>query len=435
MDAANLKVQSRVQLTVGESIYEGTILPKEGDYIVLKQNSGYNIGIHPKHITKIEELPQENSPRKEQLSITQDQTLPKITLLHTGGTIASKVDYKTGGVIADFDPASLLALFPELTEAAYIQSEFLGNMFSDDFRFAHFNIIAKKIEEAHKQGQTKFIVTSGTDFLHYLSAGLSFMLKDLNVGVLVVGSQRSSDRGSSDAGMNLVCASQFLAHTDFHGVGICMHHDSSDQECVILPGVNSRKMHSSRRDAFKAINSTPYAYVNYAQKAIKLNRDLPSLKDDSKSKITLLKEELKIGLFYSKPNTYAKELEVYKNFDGLVIAGSGLGHLPITNNSEETKEHDAIKETITTIAKKVPVLMSTQTLYGRVHMDVYAPARYLQEIGVIGHLSSMTPETSYIKLAYVLSKNLSREELASELMNNYCGELNDSRYEDFDLTE
>ena len=119
-------------------------------------------------------------------------------------------------------------MFPELQEAAFIESELVGNMQSDDFRFAHFNIIANKVMEHAKNGVNKFIVTSGTDFLHYVSTALSFILKDVPVGVLVVGAQRSSDRGSSDAGMNLACATQFLATQDFKGVGVCMHASIED---------------------------------------------------------------------------------------------------------------------------------------------------------------------------------------------------------------
>jgi glutamyl-tRNA(Gln) amidotransferase subunit D len=364
------------------------------------------------------------------MHVTQNKNLPKINLLHTGGTIASKVDYKTGGVIADFDPDSLLSLFPELTDIAYIESEFLGNMFSDDFRFAHFNKIAKTIYEKALRGETKFVVTSGTDFLHYLSATLSFMLKDLPVNVLVVGSQRSSDRGSSDAGMNLICAAQFLASTDMTGVAVCMHANSSDDTCVIIPGTNARKMHSSRRDAFKSINTTPYAYVNYETKTVKLNKELPKKQIEEIKELTLLKTDLKIGLLYSKPNLFADEINMYQNFDGLVIAGSGLGHLPITASDDLSKENKDVENAITQLTKKIPVVMSTQTINGRVHMNVYAPGRLLQKIGVMGHLSNMTPETTYAKLAYLLSKET--KNLNEELLKNYCGEQENNSFADFE---
>lgn len=433
MDPANLKIQSNVSIKVGNTVYEGTVLPKEGEFIVLKLSSGYNIGVNPKHITEIRELPEKTKEQITQEKIVQDENLPTIKLLHTGGTIASKVDYKTGGVIADFDPDSLLSLFPELVDIAYIDSEFLGNMFSDDFRFAHFNKIASKIFEAAKQGQTKFIVTSGTDFLHYLSASLSFMLKDLSVGVLVVGSQRSSDRGSSDAGMNLICASQFLATTEFTGVGVCMHEYSSDHVCVIIPGANARKMHSSRRDAFKAINTTPYAYVNYSDKMVKLNKQLLVNKKELPENITLLNENLRIGLLYSKPNMFSEEISFYQHFDGVILAGSGLGHFPITDTDEITKENGEIQKALSRLAEKVPTVMSTQTINGRVHMNVYAPARKLQEMGIMGHLSNMTPETTYCKLAYLLSCEISKEEIATELLKNYCGEQEENSYKDFDV--
>lgn len=433
MDPANLKPQSQVSLTVGNTVYEGTVLPKEGEFIVLKLSSGYNVGINPKHVKNVKELPSLTSEQKAQVKIDQNEDLPTIKLLHTGGTIASKVDYKTGAVIADFDPDSLLSLFPELVDIAFIESEFLGNMFSDDFRFAHFNKIALKIHEAAKKGQTKFIVTSGTDFLHYLSASLSFILKDHPISVLVVGSQRSSDRGSSDAGMNLICAAQFLASTNITGVNVCMHENSNDQTCVIIPGANARKMHSSRRDAFKAINTSPLAYVNYETKTVRLNKKIENKKQSMPENITLLNEELRIGLLYSKPNIFAEEISFYQNFDGLVLAGSGLGHFPITETDEITKENGTIKKELEEVAKKIPTVMSTQTINGRVNMNVYAPARKLQEMGVMGHLSNMTPETTYVKLAYLLSCGISKEEMATELLKNYCGEQEENTYNNFNL--
>ncbi len=432
-ELSKIPALSHVRITTKKQDYEGKILPQEGEHVVLKMPSGYNVGLLPKNIEKIDLL--ENDKEREQTSTTtgeeatntkQDakenkkthsqQTLPTtVRILHTGGTIASKVDYASGGVIADFDPEALIELFPELTTIAKIESEFLGNMFSDDFRFAHFNTIAKAVQKAILEGTKQIIVTSGTDFLHYLSAALSYILQDYDVGVLVVGSQRSSDRGSTDAAMNLICATQFLAMTKYRGVGVCMHENTDDNTCLILPGINTRKMHSSRRDAFKPINQKPLARVHYELKNIQLFTTIETTDDEEtepvseKKELPLFKEDLKIGLLYSHPNMYAEEFKTYENFDGLVIAGSGLGHIPITNNSEETKEHDVILETISEIAQKIPVVMSVQTIYGRVHLNVYAPARTLQEKGILGHLNALTPESTYIKLAWILSNHEAKD--------------------------
>lgn len=414
MVSHNLIPQSRVKITTVSTSYEGTVLPSQADdkknIVVLKLDSGYNVGISQKKITAVTQVEssQKVTEKKEHKELSQNDSLPTIALLHTGGTIASKVDYATGGVIADFEPEAILELFPELASIANIQSTFLGNMFSDDFRLAHFNTIAKHVLKAARSGVTKCIVTCGTDFLHYNAAALSFLLHDLPVSVMVVGSQRSSDRGSSDAAMNLICAAQFLATTDFAGVGICMHENTDDDTCIILRGVNARKMHSSRRDAFKQINASPYARVSFADKTVELISDFLTTKNLTtdipfQEEFTYFNEDLKIGLLYSHPQMWAQEFTAYQGFDGLVIAGSGLGHIPITQNDDTTKEHSAIAQVITELAKEMPIAMSTQTIYGRVHLNVYAPARALQSMGILGHQSSMTPETTFAKLAWLLS--------------------------------
>ncbi|MBN1274833.1 Glu-tRNA(Gln) amidotransferase subunit GatD [Candidatus Woesearchaeota archaeon] len=422
-DLGSIERYSTVRLITGKASYEGILLPQEGKEVVLKLSSGYNIGLFPKHVKDVEVL----SPPEEQQSpappvVDQDPTLPRLMILHTGGTIASRVDYGTGGVVAKFDPKELVAMFPELKSCAYVESELVGNMQSDDFRFAHFNLVASRVLEHARGGVKKFIVTSGTDFLHYLSTALSFILKDVPVGVLVVGAQRSSDRGSSDAGMNLACAAQFLTTNDFKGVGVCMHESIEDDDCLILAGVNVRKMHSSRRDAFRPINKGPLAKVSYADKKVTLLEDLSPAKGDIPESLPLLKEDLKIGLLYAHPQMFPEEFDPYKDFDGLVLVASGLGHFPITEFDDKCTGHLNIRARIKALAGTIPVAAAAQTIYGRVDMDVYSPGRALQEAGVLGNGSVMSPETTYVKLAWLLSNHPDR--VADLLLHDFVGEMN-----------
>lgn len=431
MDIKTIPTHSRVRLMIGDLPLEGLLLPQEGEMFVVKLSSGYNVGVHPKKITDVQLLERPNPRTQEKPELEQNTDLPNIRILHTGGTIASRVDYETGGVIADFEPETILSMFPELSKIARVESTFLGNMWSDDLRFSHINTIAKSAFEAAQEGVTKLIVTSGTDFLHYLSAGLSFVLANLPISVLVVGSQRSSDRGSSDAAMNLVCAAQFLATTEFQGVGVCMHGSVNDDHCVILPGVNARKMHSSRRDAFKPINTAMIATVDYANKTIVFHRKLTTSSSSSLTQpLSLYKEDLRVGMILSRPNLFAQELNAYSSCDGVVLVGSGLGHFPVSAVDEDSKEHEHIFESIKSLCDKMPVVMSTQALYGRVHMNVYAPARKLQDIGVLGHSSSMTPETTYMKLSWLLSTQV-KEKIPELLSQNLVGELDQIYVDEF----
>ena len=429
-----------VKLTLENEHIEGILVKEDDKHLVLKLSSGYNIGIKKSRIVKMEDIHSHEELVKEQhsekvhkeIANGNNSGLPKILILHTGGTIASKVDYKTGAVTPRFTPEDLTAMFPEIKDLAVIESRLFRNIWSDDIRFVHYNLIAKEIEkELHEHKDLKgIIITQGTDTLHYTGAALSFIFEHLPVPIVIVGSQRSSDRGSSDAAMNLISAVAFIANTSLKGIFICMHESMNDDACLILNGINARKMHSSRRDAFKQINGTAVARIDYATKTVDYLGDYPesSLNSSGQLKIQSFDENLKIGICVSHPNMFAEELEVYKNhkFDGLILEGTGLGHFPISEPDEYTKEHEKIKDTIKTLCKQMPVVMSLQTIYGTVNMNVYTPGREMIEMGVIGNYSMLTPETSFIKLAWLLSQKLDPKEY---FMKDLRGEFSNKELE------
>ncbi|MFA6461694.1 MAG: Glu-tRNA(Gln) amidotransferase subunit GatD [Candidatus Woesearchaeota archaeon] len=413
----------KVRITTKDSTEEGIMMSSPDEEILLiKLSTGYNIGFSKEDITELiileekkETLPLE--PKK----VETKHGLKTITILHCGGTIASKVDYETGAVKPTFSPEELLELFPELGEIANIKSRLVANMLSENMRFAHYNLIAKEVEKTLKEGSDGIIVTHGTDTLHYTAAALTFALEGLQHPVLLVGSQRSSDRGSSDAFMNLKCATQFLIHSDFKGVGVCMHAHPDDDQCVILPGVKCRKMHSSRRDAFKAINAEPLALVDDQGKIEWKDKDYFRFETGSLN-LALFKPDLKVGIMKSHPQMFAEEFKPYHNYDGLVLEGTGLGHFPILRYDNLTKEHESILEEIQKLAKQIPVVMTVQTIFGVVNMDIYAPGRTQIEAGVLGTQLDMPPETAFIKLAWLLS-NYDQKETREMISQNLRGEI------------
>ncbi len=276
------KPGDKVKAITKDKDIEGILMPnEETDSVVIKLENGYNIGIKKEKLKKIEiiEKYKEKKFSKEK-QFGHDKKKKTIFILHTGGTIASKVDYKTGGVIARFTPEELISMFPELKKIANIDSWLIENMWSEDMRFKLYSIIAKDIKKSIDKGAVGIIITHGTDTLHYTSAALSFILENLSIPVILVGAQKSSDRGSSDAGMNLLCAAEFIAKTDFTGVAICMHENMDDDNCLIMPACKTRKLHSSRRDAFKTVNDSPIARINYKSKKIDIiKKDSPKKSD------------------------------------------------------------------------------------------------------------------------------------------------------------
>ena len=422
-----------VEVTTKDKTFSGIYIESnKKDVVTIKLSSGYNIGVNKKEVKKIK-LVKKNKKEKTVKVLNVNKGLKKISILHTGGTVASTVDYKTGAVSPQFDSEEIINMFPELNEIATINSRLIGNIWSQDIRFVHFNILAREIKKEIESGAKGIIITHGTDFLHYTSAALSFALKNLPVPVLLVGSQRSSDRGSSDAGMNLINAVYFAVNSEMCDVGICMHNNMNDDYCAILPGLKTRKMHTSRRDAFKTINTKPWALVDYRKGEIKYVDKSFNKKVNGKLELNLFNEKLKIGLLKSTINMDAKQFLFFKNYDGLVIEASGIGNLPTSVLDRYTKDHKKIFNALKILTKKTVVVLAAQTIFGRLNMNVYSNQREMQEIGVLGHLNDMTPETTFVKLSWLLSNY--KKDAKDLLFENLKGEINERLMSDEFLDE
>ena len=418
-----MDIGDKVRVETKDNFFEGVLMPSSGN-IVVKLSSGYNVGLDKKEIKNVKVLEKHKEKISKSLKLETSKGKKNITILHTGGTIASKVDYETGAVIARYTPEEIVTQFPELNELANINSRLISNMFSEDMRFSNYNTLAKEIEKEIKNGTDGIVITHGTDTLHYTSAALSFILDGLNIPVILVGAQRSSDRGSSDAAMNLICAVEFILKTEFAEVGVCMHKVSSDDICWLLPGLKCRKLHSSRRDAFRPVNAKQYAEINYNTKIVQIIDNSFRPREKRELKLKLFKE-VKVGILKSKPNMFVDELKIYSKYDGLILEGTGLGHMPIDQHAENKEIFNELKK----LAKKIPVVMTTQTLFGRVNMNVYSNGKVLKDIGILGDQLDLSAETAYIKLAWLLSNH--PEHARIMMHENLRGELNNRIMNDF----
>lgn len=416
----------KIKIITEEKEIEGILMPNETvDSIFIKLDNGYNIGVEKKKIQKTEVLKKKKEKKEEKIQITEKKGLKKIVILHTGGTIASKVDYETGAVTAKFSVEDLIGMVPELADIANLETELVANMMSEDILFSDYQKLAAAIKKHAHNGADGIIIGHGTDTLAITAAALSFIFEKINIPVLIVGSQRSSDRGSSDAASNLICAAEFIAKSDFTGVAICMHDSSNDNKCAILPATKTRKMHTSRRDAFKPINDTPIALIDYQSKKIEFIKDYKKKSEDNEI-IVKEKFENSIGLLKTHPNMDPNLFEFFtKSYKAFVIEGTGLGHAP-TNLGINLKNYDTLKKFI---KEDSIVAITSQCLYGRVHPNVYTNLRRLSDIGCI-FCEDMLPETAFIKLAWLLG-NYDKEEAKKLLPKNLRGEITDrSLYEE-----
>lgn len=403
--------------------------PKNPEKFVIKLSSGYNTSINKKDILKIEVVETKKEKKEgKKLIVRKSPQLRNVLILHTGGTLSSAVDYETGAVSPRFSNEDIIRMFPEIKDITNIDSKFIGNMFSEDLNFNHYNLIAKEIKN-NIEKYDGIIITHGTDTMHYTSAALSFILEDLAIPVILVGAQRSSDRGSSDAFKNLISACTFISKSDFSGVAICMHENLSDDSCLIFPGLKSRKMHTSRRDAFKAINVKPIARIKNNEIEI-LSHDFPKTNRIDKKQLQLkLFKDVKVGILKTHPNMKKEEISMYSNFDGLILEGTGLGHAPINKVDKLTLENELIFKELEKLSKKIPIVITSQCIFGRINLNVYSTGRKLQEIGILGHLSDMTTETAFIKLAWLLSNY--PKDVRKMLDKDLKGEISKRTSEDF----
>ena len=419
-----------VEISTSTQQFKGVFIKEEKDFLVIKLGNGYNIGIAKRNIKSKKEVGKVKPEKKDAKTPKQkpDPKLPLISILHTGGTIASKVDYTTGAVYASFKPEDLLEMFPELFRAANFESKLIANMWSDDLRFKHFEMIAKAVEKEVKKGAAGIIIGMGTDNLAVASAALSFIVEQTPVPIIFVGAQRSSDRGSSDAAVNLICAAEFIAKTAFAGVAVCMRESPGDKKCIILPACKTRKLHTSRRDAFKPVNDRIIARVDYENKKIDfVSDDFAKKSKDKKAELVIKpKMEEKVGLLKVHVNMFPEQFEFYKGYKGLVIEGTGLGHTPGQVPNHECAVHKKIYPAIKELVDSgCVVVMTSQCLFGRVNMNVYNKGAELRDLGVVSG-EDMLPNTAFVKLAWLLG-NYKAEEAKELISKNLRGEISDRR--------
>ncbi|MEX0920751.1 MAG: Glu-tRNA(Gln) amidotransferase subunit GatD [Candidatus Pacearchaeota archaeon] len=406
-----------VEISLVKRNYKGVLLevPKsEKGIILLKLDSGYNIGFDRKKILDIKFLKKISSEKKD-FEVKKDSKKPNIAMIITGGTIASKYDSKTGGVDPMTEPKDLFKFYPKMFEKVNVVKVKVPFMKpSEDMGPSDWKKIARSAENLLNDPNIKgIIITHGTDTLHYTSAALSFFLRDLKKPVVLTYSQRSIDRASSDANLNLQC-SALAAISDIAEVMIVGHATTNDDYCNALPGTKTRKLHSSKRDAFKVVNGKPFAEV-YTDR-VNVISDY-NIRNKGKTKIDL-KFEKKVALVKVYPGQNPDILDYYvkKKYKGIVLEVFGLGHVPSKKWIKKIKE----------VAKKGIFFCATaQTIYGRLDPFVYSSGRKLLESEVI-FLEDMLSETALVKLGWVLAHKKwikNPEKVKEKMIQNISGEL------------
>lgn len=398
-----------VEVKTSHGTFKGTLMPKHvfsgEDIVILKLENGYNIGIK-KDSSFSMKLISKGEVKKITKKVKQHRKGIKVSVLGTGGTIASYIDYRTGAVKPAVSQEELLLAIPEIDENYDIRSRNLFSIFSENMDVEHWKIIAKEVEKEFEDARG-IIVPHGTDTMSYTASALAFMLQNLPGPVVLVGAQRSSDRPSSDAYLNFL-ASLKLMSTDIGEVVVAMHASTSDNIVYAHRGVRVRKMHSSRRDAFRSINTRPIAEIG---ESVKILSDYRKRSGPIVSKTAM---DERVVLLYYYPNMDRDILyDIGSRVHGIILAGTGLGHV---SQSIIPVIRDLVRD-------GVFIGVTTQCLYGSVNLNVYATGREMIRAGVVP-LKDMLPEAAYVKLMWAMANYTNVKEVMTK---NMVGEIDERR--------
>jgi glutamyl-tRNA(Gln) amidotransferase subunit D len=434
---SNVKLGDSVMIETNNARHFGILIPRyeyaDANHLVLKLKSGYNIGIKIGKIKSIKKItekldpnikPDTNYKYKDYFShkntdqnFSQSQ-LPNLSLLSTGGTISSKIDYRTGGVMAALTAKELNDSIPELTRIANIDPEVVLSEYSENIKPEHWSLIARKVANNILSGKYDGIIVShGTDTMHYTSAALSFALQNLPIPVVLVGAQRSSDRPSSDASLNLIGACTFATRSKFSGVFVAMHYSISDEVIACHIGTRVRKNHTSRRDAFQSIDVYPFSLIKKDQ--IEISRQYTDLKFQERNKnlesmVVRPNFENKVSLLKFYPGFDCRMIDycVELGHKVIILEGTGLGHI---NKECFSRIKNAVN-------KGIVIFMTSQCIWGRTALTVYDTGRDLLNLGVIP-LSNMTSETALVKAMWCLGNFTDEKEVIKTMTNNIANEF------------
>ena len=418
LESVSAKEGSRLSITTEGETYVGTMMPHHdfsaADIIVLKMKSGYNIGIRVDGRSKIEVLEQPVARIREEKEIESKKDLPSLVLLGTGGTIASYVDYRTGAVHPALSTSDMVNAVPEIRDIANVRAKVLFSIFSENMDIHHWQELAKAVAEEINNGADGVIIPHGTDTLGYTAAALSFMLGDVPKPVVLVGAQRSSDRPSSDASSNLMACARFCTKANRAGVFVVMHDTPGDDSFAVHVGSRVRKMHTSRRDAFKSMNVVPAAHLDHEGKITTNTEGRPITNGKAVAKTNM---EKAVVLLQYYPGMDPKLFEdIFMRSKGVVISGSGLGHV----------SEGMIPLVKKAIANGTVIVMTSQCLNGQTNMNVYNTGRDLIKAGVISVLD-MLPETAYVKLMWALANSKDTDDAKKLMRTPVANEMSERR--------
>ena len=417
LESSGVEIGDILEVSVNNQQYRGSLMPRVETYdehhLIIKMVSGYNVGLKYNETMKIHKAGSAPKPDFKQPPLPEaDKGLPKVSIISTGGTIASRVDYVTGGVVSAMSSRDLLAVVPELVEVADVDADILYSVFSEDIGMEHWAGMAQRAYNKIKAGADGIIFTHGTDTMSYSSAAMSFALQDLPCPVIFVGSQRSSDRPSSDNATNLMGGVYAAAYAPFAEVCIGLHENTSDESISYIRGTKVRKCHTSTRYAFQPINDFPLA--RYKDGKVEMLNERVRPRQDSEPKLlNNFSEKCALVKFHPDYNPSVLEYFLENDYRGLIIEATGLGQV-----------HQGLWPIVDRARKDgIFIGIVSQCTWGRVNLNVYSHGRELIDRGAVP-LEDMHGETAFVKLKWSLGQTDELEDVRKLMLTNLVNEYN-----------
>ena len=428
LERAGASVGDYIRLVTSDGrVFQGILMPRyaltQKPIVVIKLDNGYNIGVRVDERARVEVLKKREAVLKEAaagapapIPLLEEkpprEERPRVSVLGTGGTIASKVEYETGAVKPAFSSEEILEAVPEVGFIADISARVVMNILSENMRPQYWEKIVDEVAREIEGGADGVVVAHGTDTMAYTAAALSFALRGLPVPVALVGAQRSSDRPSSDAAFNLMSAVIYAARAPAAEVAVVMHGETGDTYALAHRGTRVRKMHTSRRDAFQSINDRPIAKIfPYERRLVMLQEPLRRRGEEELRVENGFEEKVALVKYYPGMSPEIIDFLVDRGYRGIVLEGTGLGHVG----------EWLIEPIRRAVEQGVVVVMTSQTLFGRVNMNVYNTGRRLLAAGVVP-AEDMLPEVAYVKLSWLLARH-GPEEARKLIRVNMAGEI------------
>ncbi len=385
--------------------------------VIIKLKSGYDIALPSGEVSSARLL----KKGAGEMAMTGksehiNQSNPDLSLITTGGTISSKIDYKTGGVSPSVPSEYYFQITPGLKDFGKIEVNPVMNVLSENMKPSDWVKIARAAYTSINNGAKGVIVTMGTDTMHYAAAAMSFLLNPLSVPIVFTGAQRSTDRGSTDASTNLLLSAMTASRWGGGESVICMHATPNDDYNFILRGNRARKMHSERRDAFRPINTKPLGRV-FLDGRIEA---APWFIEKAKETVLNPKIDDKVRMIVSYPGMKGEQITdaIREGVHGLILVGTGFGNLPLDDPSVRKALSKADSEGI-------PLAVTSQTIYGPTNRFVYSTMREISARKNIVYLGNMITETALVKMMFVLGQTKKVEEVKRLMEKPLAGESSD----------